>query len=475
MLTDLSFLNIGAPWPPVSERERLHRYADNQLLWAGEHPKIFNDWVRLLRQDNRAALEFVFNWPKRLSTLWADLLLGEPPRFDAGVDGGPEQAAIDSITTANALAMTAYEVAIDCSRYGDGLFKLRVENNQAVIEGQPPSLWFPVVSRDNLRIVIAHVLAWTFDIVEATVFGQTTVTYLRCEIHMPGRIENRLYRLKDGKIGSAVDLHTFFPDRAEMETTPLPDAFMIVPVSGLRTTDAYYGMDDYSDLISIVQEFEVRFAQISRILDKHADPSMYGPPEALNINPTTGESEFKGGGNYFPTESGDEAPGYITWDGQLAAAFEELDNLLKQFYIVSETSPAAFGQMDAGLATSGSALRRLMMAPLAKVNRMRLRFDPALKQVLILAARLQNETVPESIDIKWRDGLPEDPLEAAQIEQIRSAAGNTSVFSSIRRLDGGTDSEIQEELDRINEDSATSAATNPLMPQPRLRQPPASP
>ena len=61
-------------------------------------------------------------------------------------------------------------------------------------------------------------------------------------------------------------------------------------------------------------------------------------------------------------------PGYVTWDGQLEAAFKQIDLLMEQLYILSETSAAAFGQLKAGLAESGTALRRLMMAPLAKVN-----------------------------------------------------------------------------------------------------------
>jgi hypothetical protein len=92
--------------------------------------------------------------------------------------------------------------------------------------------------------------------------------------------------------------------------------------------------------------------------------------------------------NTFPVGQGEQPPGYVTWDGQLEAAFKQIDLLMEQLYILSETSAAAFGQLKAGLAESGTALRRLMMAPLAKVNRIRMRFDPALKEVLWLASML---------------------------------------------------------------------------------------
>jgi hypothetical protein len=85
MLTSLDFLNIGQPWPPPSEVERLTLYKQNRDLFEGRHDKVFKNWVRLLRDDMQASLEIILNWPKRLSTLFADLLLGEPPQVKAGV------------------------------------------------------------------------------------------------------------------------------------------------------------------------------------------------------------------------------------------------------------------------------------------------------------------------------------------------------------------------------------------------------
>jgi hypothetical protein len=473
MLTDLNFLNIGEPWPPKIEKARLNRYQDNKYLWQGHHDMVFNDWQRLLRADQLAVLEFVFALPKRLSTLWADLLLGEPPRIMAGEQGSEQQDLVDKIVKDNELITVAYEVMIDTSRYGDGLFKLRKEDGKVVIEGQPPALWYPVASRDNVRIITAHVLAWTFDVTTLDGHGRKTkTTYLRVEIHTKGQIENKVFTIEKGMHGKTiekpVDLAEWAPGRLPIEKTGIDD-FLIIPVAGLRTTDEYHGMDDYSDLATLLLEIETRFGQISRILDKHADPSMFGDADAIEKDPNTGEVVFRAGGKFFPSVDGGTPPGYITWDGQLVAAFTELEKLIEMFYLVSETSPAAFGQMNAGLATSGSALRRLMMAPLAKVNRIRLRLDPSLKKLLTLAAELGGSTPPESIDIHWRDGLPEDPSEQATIEGARKLAGNTSLYSSLRRLDGGTDSEIQDEIDRIHEDNASNAGTMGGLPNLKLR------
>ena len=84
MLTSLSFLEPGQPWPPPTEVERLERYAQNRLLFEGKHEQVYKDWIRLLREDQQATLEMILNWHKRLTLLFADLPLGETPKIIAG-------------------------------------------------------------------------------------------------------------------------------------------------------------------------------------------------------------------------------------------------------------------------------------------------------------------------------------------------------------------------------------------------------
>jgi len=455
MLTSLSFLSPGKPWPPPTEVERIERYAQNKLLFEGKHDQVYRDWIRLLREDQQATLEIVLNWHKRLTLLFADLLLGEPPRISAGDQDSNEQNAVERIIEDNGLFNVAYEVALDVSRYGTGIFKVRYDG-RAIIEGQQPAIWFPVVKPDNIKEIQAHVLAWTYE--EDTQERGKTVTkkYLQTEIHEKGKITSAKYPIENGIIGQAIEY-------AETETGV--DEFLIVPVNNIITTDRVTGLDDYSDLDSIIQELDVRVAQISRILDKHADPNMYGPDSALEYNNATGQWVFRGGGKYFPIAQGEQPPGYVTWDGQLDAAFKQIDLLMEQLYILSETSAAAFGQLKSGLAESGTALRRLMMAPLAKVNRIRMRFDPALKEVLWLASMLEKAqgmagaVVLEDIHIDWKDGLPDDDVELTQNETQRYTAGLTSLESALRRLYGLEGKALQEEIERIRGEQSSQGTT----------------
>ncbi len=463
MLTDLSFLDKGQAWPPkdTDTTNRLGMYDANRKLFQGKHDQVFDNWMRLLREDHNATLEIILNWHRRLSVLFANLLLGEPPRISAGEKGSIEQAAVDRLIRDNKLLLTAYKTVIDMSRFGDGLFKIR-HDKRGIIEAVSPSIWFPVVDRDNVNNILYHVLGWTYTETTKTFLGTKETKYLKVEIHEKGRITNQLYTMSDNYIDKQVD---------SKETLTGIDDFLIIQVSNLLTSEDVTGYDDYTDLESIIQEMEVRLGQISRILDKHADPNMYGPDIAVETDAATGESTYRGGGKYFPVMQGEEKPGYITWEGQLQAAFEELDRLIQQLYIISETCEPAFGIVKNGLAESGSAMRRLLMAPLAKVNRIRLIFDPALKQALTTAAALEvaqgtkGAAKIENVTIEWQDGVPADDTEQINVESIKYGAGLTSLEGAVGRITGYEGDKLQAELDRIKADKA---ANNPPVKTPSI-------
>lgn len=452
MLTSLNQIDIGKPWPAESEIERLRRYEANKNLFEGYHDIVFGDWVRrLYRDEYNTAVFIVTNWAKRLSTLWADLLLGERPRITAGEQKSKEQQQLEKIINDNDFFNVAYEVALDISRYGTGIYKVRYDK-RPIIEAVPPSLWFPVVSPDNIKDVQAHVIAWTFEITEKTLLGgQRKRMFLRAEIHEKSKIINKLFELDNGLIKSQLPLETFYPDLPEEQETGVDD-FLVIPVHNLMTSDRAYGLDDYNDLDGIIQELEIRLSQISRILDKHADPNMYGPDTALEQD-EYGNWYVKGGGKYFPISQGENPPGYVTWDGQLEAAFKHIEQLLEQFYALSETSAATFGQLKSGLAESGTALRRLMMAPLAKVNRIRMRLDPAIKKVLMVASQLDFNLGKgiklENINIAWNDGLPQDEKEQAEIYSTLVQNGLISRETALKRLFEFDAEALREELSKI--------------------------
>lgn len=442
MLVNLDFLKSGERFPPSSETDRLTMYSNNRALFESQHSEVYAEDLKRIERvignfGDVVSYPVVLNFQKLITLKIADLLLGEQPEIQA--KDTKKQVAIDNIIKNSDLYNIAYQVAIDVSRFGDGLFYIRQKDGKGKICITQPALWFPIAQADDIKEIVYHVLAW-----------QTSENELLVRIHYTGGYEERTYEMAQGMILSQKTSETF--------RTGLDD-FAIVQVSNVITSDRNTGLDDYTDVDSIIGELMVRVGQIARVLDKHASPSVSGPASALHKDETTGEWKLVMG-SYFKRDSAEDPDvRYITWDGQLAANFTQIEKLTNYLYTISEMGSALFGDMTSstGTATSGTALRRLMMSPLAKVGRIKNRFDPMLKKAIALCSQLGGNGIvkltEEDITITWKDGLPNDEKEQAEIMQIRTGGKATiSQFSAIKNLDDMNDEAAEVELEMIRQE-----------------------
>ena len=142
------------------------------------------------------------------------------------------------------------------------------------------------------------------------------------------------------------------------------------------------------------------------------------------------------------------------------ANFKQIEILTNQLYTISEMGSAIFGDVagKTGEVPSGSALRRLMMSPLAKARRVSNSFDPVLKKLISACAALKGVAIDaKNITITWNDGLPDDEAENANIMAVRTGNRPTiSQHTAIRRLDDMSEEEAAAELDEIRADDTVA-------------------
>lgn len=458
MLTDLSFLTTGREFPPECEKERIELYYKNKELFESEHAEVYEKALERIQRvignfENVISYPIVFNFQQLITIKTADLLLGEPPEITAGEDK-IKQVAIDLIVKNSDLMEVCYMAAIDVSRFGDGLFFIYNSDGKPIVDITQPAIWFPIVSPDNVRKVTQHVLAWCI--------GDKDNKQLKVQVHDKGSYEQSIYKMVNGKIGGFIESKVF--------QTGLSD-FAVIPASNIKTSDRVFGYDDYTKIDSNVSELMVRVGQVARILDKHASPGMYGPSSVLDIDPLTGLAKFKAD-NFFVVESKDDMiPGYLTWEGQLAANFTQIDFLLKRIYATSEMGGAILGDLlSGGSITSAEQLKLTMNTALVKVARIRTRFDRALKKAIALCSELGGVKLTEDdISINWFDGLPADDKLLAETMQIRTGGKATiSQLSAIKILDDTGEEGADLELSKILDDEMMAA---PLAAPPMANQP----
>ena len=471
MITDFEkILGIGQPWPPDDSdtRERLALYERNENLFEGLHEKVWIDELRKLRGDKKGDLRLKLNYFQLISLFWADMACGEAPDAKADEKQSAQTDALSRIIQWTDLWSVIDDAVIDMSMYGDAPIKVRYQD-YGIIENVPAGYWFPVVEASNVKQLKAHVIAYDFDdpeqaekgisvqqMIPASKASQLTdaqieaiesgnaissgkTSYLKAEIHTVGRIEHRLYRLKDKKIQAQIELSEFpdFKALQSIEETGLDD-FAIIVLHNTTSTKKYHGKEDYSIFLDIIKELEVRYPQVFFVLDKHSDPSMFGPPMEEQ-DPRDGEYKVQGGARYYTIMEGQEPPGLLTWDGQLAANFQAIAGegwgLMQRFYELSETSKVCFDSSAGGQGLSAQALRLMMWKPLKKANKIQRRLTPVVQQLLRLVSLaevhmgMKGAVVIEDVSINWHDGMPKD-------EAADALTASTLVTGKVRSAQG---------------------------------------
>lgn len=461
-------------WPPDDQqsKQRLENYQRSRLLFKGKHHDVFpriQQWLE--RQADQELIYIVCNFAGLLSKVSADMLFGEPPRFfcEKAEENSPEQEALDNLVKDNKLSTLNYEMALSASWRGEAIYKARFgkfrdwsDKEHAIIEAASPGIFWPILDGDNVHGMMGGVFGWVKDGP-----GGTSKKYLRIERQLPGRIENELYFLDGQKIGDRVKL-SIFPEYAGMEDeqeTKYPGLlFEVVP--NWRLDDEFWGINDYFDLEGLFDEMNNRVSRISRVLDKHESPKLILPPGIMKEDPDNPGRWYVDKEDLEllevdpSTENVGDLPKYLTWDAQLDSGFKQIEKLMELAFILSETSPDAFGLGKSGQAESGRALKFRLIRLLSKINRKKLYYDEGLKNIMYAAQYLNAQhsdgPEPQDVRIEWKDGLPEDPYESAQVEQIRTGnRATSSVRSAVRRLDGATGQELEDELAEIEKDGVT--------------------
>ncbi|NYV68920.1 phage portal protein [Bacillus sp. Gen3] len=469
----MSFFQEGDYYPPLEHQERIERYRKNKLIFKGNHYQVFNT-ERLTDAQNQLVF-IASNLAGLVCKKSADFLFGETPVFSAGTDdNSKEQKAIERLVEDNDINITNYESALSNAYRGDSFYKIRwgqkygglldetIDPFRVFIEAQKAEYVFPeTLPGDSTQIFAYHIAVPS--VIENT---GDQVWVLNVESHYPGRIEYSKYSIspfKYSRYENAVvewKIDAEIGDREVVETgVSFP---LVVHVPNYSTDDDWQGIDDISENEAIFAEIDNRLSKIAEILDKHSDPAMAVPAGTLVEN-EKGEPVFHAGRDkiFEVMDKSEVIPQYITWNGQLEAAFKELALLLDHLLLVSELPPVALGKTDSGTSgSSGFAIKWRMNSLLAKINRKRQYYNKALKHVLFIAQLLEHAKADKRPEyditrpkIKFKDGLPDDEMEQATIAQVRTGGKATqSQLSAIMEVNGFTEEQARIELERIREE-----------------------
>ncbi|WP_163530867.1 phage portal protein [Halobacillus ihumii] len=477
----MALFKTGEYYPPIGHRERIERYAQNKKLFLGDHYDVFER----LQNVPSDSVYISSNLAGLICKKSADFLFGEPPTFSAGrEDESEEQKAIDRIVEQNDLNMKLQQSATGNAFRGDSFLKIRwgqkwggkvpkkFDPFRVIIEPQNPKYVFPEVSEgDASEIEVVHVAYPT--VVEGTGDEEWI---LHVESHYPNRIEYSKFEIMpfDTSGMKVVEWKIQNEIKSERRTVQTGVPFpLVVHIPNYSTDDDWQGIDDLSEHKPMFDEINNRLTRIAEILDKHADPSIAVPAGVLGEDESGNPVFAVGRDKVFEIMGKDDiVPQYITWDGQLQAAFEELDRVTEMLLVNAEIPALALGKGDSGTSgSSGLSIKFRMNSLLSKINRKRQFYNKGLKKMFMIAQMLEHEKLGSKANydiveptIHFKDGLPQDDAELANIMNVRTGGKPTiSQKTALMRIDGLTEEQAEAELQRMEEDAEKEDERNSEM------------
>jgi hypothetical protein len=458
MLTDLSFIATGKPWPPEDKDEanRLKEHAFHRQLYNNQH-EVFAKYAAYLQDkvDDDKKVTIILGWPEKATTTYVNLCIGEAPDVEINdvdvVEERPDE-----------------EVLIDVSRYGFGLYEL----TQDGIFAQNPENCYLVNAPGNIRKVTEYVFFSQFSVEKQT--------FIKFTIHGKGFIQHLIYEVKEGKLGERQDL-TGFPAYAGLQVDPKTgiqktgvDDILIVRVDNALSSERRYGRSDYTPSVCRwIEALELAFARREEVLAKFAKPVFQAPESAFNhYNHAKHVWEIHLDEPIL-LEPGSLRAEYLTWQAELGAVEkaiqDKMDQLLQMLDLVK--------QEELGKAESGTALAFRLIPTASRVRKFATGLKKAIPKVHSLYSKLPNHgpvVEPEEVSVVFQDGIPRDPVQTATWATLAFQNGGMSLETYIcitQDLEMSDDpgSALQKEVARIK--NAQKEALDAMPAAPRIELP----
>lgn len=501
-MTDLSFLQEGALFPPIGEAKRIGSYQEYKLMFDGNtHAAETRHFRQTLDNINRLALllgwsdsyvSVELNYFKFIAKKTADFVCGEWPDVRITGKKGEEEAqkkkqeTLDAIRKETRFDVKHYDAWIDVSMYGECPLRIyKKEDGKYTFTLIDPENFYKIVDPEDPYNVTHYVITSVGledkkPILTAQIHerGKYTVRKFVCEpfTGCPAELANQ-YRYKPGPVnGSKSNLYTMICDRwtdeifryrpirikKEITKDPAPvdtglDDFAIIELKNILTSDKLYCASDFDDIDSLVAEQHRILAEIQLIFDKFTAPTGYGDSEMAEFDPTVGESFFEIG-KFFGIPSGGVVPGYVQPDiTRLQQYFTALDNLDKKMKVLSEMGGVlSFDGVPSGIAVE--TMKSMYVSELKKAERLTTKNTAEIVKLFSLMSASYGEFIPEEeISITWYDGLPNSEQADVNISAAKVQSDLISRKSELMTRYNMTEEEAEAELEQILQEKSDFA------------------
>lgn len=458
----VNFQATGFP-PAREDVERRFEYSRYQQMFEGDHKEAFAELSAKLPPGVQHKTYLICSFPELITNVSSDLLFGESPVFEI-VGDAEGTKALGQWMKREKVHSKFLEGSRSSSFRGDVVYRLwptgsggqrRVELHEI-----PAFNYFPELDPDDVRNILSEAIAW----IREQAFGRWAgERVLRVQHHLPGEVVEEAYHLSEDRdsdglftVGARIPLEQLYePGQVPQGFTHALEGSLLFHIPNKRHGSRFWGRSDYSGGIdSLFDAVNNRFSRIDQYLDQHSGPKLLVPKGTLS-NERSVNAEDLDVIELSETAAATGLPRYVTWEGQMNAAFREIDELTDKIFLFTETSPALFGLDKAGSIESSHALKMRMIRTSAMIHRKQVYWECGLVgpgHALMTAAYLLLTGEEATVSMIWGDSLPMDLAREIPLEVQVVAAGLSSKVSALQRLRGISFEEAAAELLRIEEE-----------------------
>lgn len=352
--------------------------------------------------------------------------------------------AIDRLIFENEFDSLLSEMAITVASKSEAVFKNYLDEGQSKITYIQPEYYFPEFDPYNQRKIIRETIA--FPVVE------NNQTFLHQEVYEK-RSDGYYWcitkknEFNDNEIGTEIE-------NDEVNTYLTQSPLTHVPFS--RHNSDFFGYSIFFGIEPLLEEYNWRVSQISKILDKFSNPNIIGDETLLD---ETRKFKVNENGIFIPVNKDEIEPKYLVWDSQLKANFEYINEIImKALHYVSPLNPSLYGVSKEASNASSRAIKLKAWRTQNIVENSLIYWRRAIQKVLYLAQQLEvisgkASYEPKVPNVEIYASMPKDSYEMVQEEQLKVVTGLTSIKSAIARINPHYNSQQVEDewLEIINE------------------------
>jgi hypothetical protein len=439
----------------AAQAARFNRICQARMLYRGDHYRYYVEEGRTtfnfeeeIVNGTRRKKYIAYNLLKRITHTSVDLLFGEEPLIR--VEDEIAQEKITDLTDRTDLHAVLIELETECSFAGEGVLEVTLFDGEVYLGVVPAEQIHPIGIMRPDRQHAAYVRYAEENIGTA----EKPIKLILATTYREGAIERRLYQDTVAERNRvALANWPAFKDAPPPDVQPTGIPFnTIIWFPNLMLGGQV--ISDYDGLLELQDALNAKQTKVSKVIDQHAEPNILAPRAAADDN-----GNLRATNKVLYQDKPDEW-GYLTWDAQLAAAFQDRKEVVDAMCVVSETSPVLLGIDPGGAPESARALKLKANASLAKARRKATLRRPLLKWSMYVAQRLEQTVVGVRYNtatptVEMRDGLPVDENEQAQTISLLTASDSISLERRVEMQIPDRDAAAQE-IQRIRDQQAAS-------------------